>query len=185
MYLPRLRRANDALKEIKESDPNSMLTYRMLIEFMKEGKITSLKYGKDEGTLVKKNNVRRLAIENDIPHIMTRNIIMIEEAFIQRVNPYKVQEHDYKVPRMRCIKDCAREWNKNRQSGDRFIHPDEIYEFLQKNETVFKYYYGNRWIVNYDQLFPYLRKMSQKESAKWAEYMKRIGVENTKTPRKK
>lgn len=45
MYLPRLRRVNDALKEIKESDPNSMLTYRMLIALMKEGKITSLKYG--------------------------------------------------------------------------------------------------------------------------------------------
>lgn len=45
MYLPRLRRLHDALKEIKESDPNSMLTYHMLIELMKEGKITSLKYG--------------------------------------------------------------------------------------------------------------------------------------------
>lgn len=86
---------------------------------------------------------------------------------------------------MRCIKDCAREWNRNRQSGDRFIHPDEIYEFLQKNETVFKYYYGNKWIVNYDQLLPYLQKISKKESVKWQEYMKRIGVENTKTPRKK
>lgn len=45
MYLPRLRRVHDALKEIKDADPNSMLTYRMLIELMKEGKITSLKYG--------------------------------------------------------------------------------------------------------------------------------------------
>lgn len=156
------------------------------MKYFTSGDIARLFKTEDEGTIVKKNNVRRLAIENDIPHIMTRNIIMIDsEAFIQRVNHYKVKEHDYKVPRMRCIKDCAREWNRNRQSGDRFIHPDEIYEFLQKNETVFKYYYGNRWIVNYDQLLPYLRKMSKQESVKWQEYMKSIGVENTKTPRKK
>ena len=39
MYLPRLRRINDALKEIKEYDKDSCLTYYMLEQLMEEGKL--------------------------------------------------------------------------------------------------------------------------------------------------
>ena len=45
MYLPRLRRIHTALKEIKEYDKDTCLTYNMLQQLMFEGKITMLKYG--------------------------------------------------------------------------------------------------------------------------------------------
>ena len=45
MYLPRLRRISDVLKEIKCIDPGTCLTYNMLVELMKQGAITPLKYG--------------------------------------------------------------------------------------------------------------------------------------------
>lgn len=45
MYLPRLRRINDALKEIKEFDKDSCLTHYMIQQLMIEGKISMLKYG--------------------------------------------------------------------------------------------------------------------------------------------
>ena len=45
MYLPRLRRINDALKEIKKFDKDSCLTYYMIQQLMVEGKISMMKYG--------------------------------------------------------------------------------------------------------------------------------------------
>ena len=117
---------------------------------------------------------------------ITQNIILIDSKdFLEKVNPYNLQEHEYDIPKLRCIKDCAREWNNNRKSGDRFIHPDEIREFLQNDPTVFKYKYHNKWIVNYDQLLPHLKKMNRRESKKWKEYMARLGIKKSVTPRKK
>lgn len=72
---------------------------------------------------------------------------------------------------VRCIKDCAREWNKHRKTGDRFIHADEIRDFLKTDTTVFKYKFGNKWIVNYDQLLPHLKKINRRESKLWKAYM--------------
>ena len=77
---------------------------------------------------------------------------------------------------VRCIKDCAREWNKHRKTGDRFIHADEIRDFLKTDTTVFKYKFGNKWIVNYDQLLPHLKKINRRESKLWKAYMDRIGI---------
>lgn len=45
MYLPRLRRISDVLEEVKTADPGTCLTYHMLIDLMKDGAITPLKYG--------------------------------------------------------------------------------------------------------------------------------------------
>lgn len=86
---------------------------------------------------------------------------------------------------IRCIKDCAREWNKHRKTGDRFIHADEIRDFLKTDTTVFKYKFGNKWIVNYDQLLPHLKKINRRESKLWKAYMARIGIKKSVTPRKK
>ena len=87
--------------------------------------------------------------------------------------------------KLRCIKDCAREWNKHRKTGDRFIHADEIRDFLKTDTTVFKYKFGNKWIVNYDQLLPHLKKINRRESKLWKAYMARIGIKKSVTPRKK
>jgi len=45
MYIPRLRYINDAVKEIKEKDPASPITYYFIRRLIWEGKITKLKYG--------------------------------------------------------------------------------------------------------------------------------------------
>lgn len=45
MYLPRLRRIRDVIKEMKQADPESRITYCLLIELINEGKITAMKYG--------------------------------------------------------------------------------------------------------------------------------------------
>ena len=93
---------------------------------------------------------------------MIANIILIDEQdFINKMNPYKVTEHIYKVPRLRNIDGCVKEWNKQRRKGERYIHADEISAFLKKDCTVFKYKFGNRWIINYDQLEPYLKEISK------------------------
>lgn len=92
----------------------------------------------DEGTIIRRNNVRRIALENGITNTLTQNIILIDSKdFFEKVNPYNLQEHEYKIPKLRCIKDCAREWNKHRKTGDRFIHTDEIRDFLKTDTTVF------------------------------------------------
>ena len=45
MYLPRLRRIADVLNEVKQVDPDTCLNRSMMIELMKQGVITPLKYG--------------------------------------------------------------------------------------------------------------------------------------------
>ena len=45
MYLPRLRRIADVLNKVRQVDPDTCLTRSMLIELMKQGVITPLKYG--------------------------------------------------------------------------------------------------------------------------------------------
>ena len=64
-------------------------------------------------------------------------------------------------------------------------HADEIRDFLKTDTTVFKYKFGNKWIVNYDQLLPHLKKINRRESKLWKAYMARIGIKKSVTPRKK
>lgn len=82
-------------------------------------------------------------------------------------------------------KDCVREWNKRRKTGTRGVHADETRDFLKTDTTVFKYKFGNKWIVNYDQLLPHLKKINRRESKLWKAYMAHIGIKKSVTPRKK
>ena len=66
-----------------------------------------------------------------------------------------------------------------------FIHADEIRDFLKTNTTVFKYKFGNKWIVNYDQLLPHLKKINRRERKMWKKYMQCLGIKKSVTPRKK
>ena len=45
MYVPRLRRISDAVKEIKAGDPRSEVTYGLIKELITSGRITTMKYG--------------------------------------------------------------------------------------------------------------------------------------------
>ena len=108
------------------------------MKYMTSGDIHRMFKQEDEGTIIRRNNVRRIALENGIKNTLTQNIILIDSKdFFEKVNPYDLQAHEYKIPKLRCIKDCAREWNKHRKTGDRFIHTDEIRDFLKTDTTVF------------------------------------------------
>ena len=45
MYIPRLRKINQAIKEIKSLDNKTELTEYLLIQLIKNKNLTSLKYG--------------------------------------------------------------------------------------------------------------------------------------------
>ena len=45
MYVPKLRRISDVIKEMKAYDPDSPVSWYFLRELCKKGKITTLKYG--------------------------------------------------------------------------------------------------------------------------------------------
>lgn len=45
MYLPRLRRLTDIVKEMKAADKDTAITYYVLQELIKNKKITKMKYG--------------------------------------------------------------------------------------------------------------------------------------------
>ena len=44
MYIPRLRRIPDVIKEMRESDPESVITYALIIGLIKQKKLTAMKY---------------------------------------------------------------------------------------------------------------------------------------------
>ena len=45
MYIPRFRRISDVLKEMKEADPNTAMSFCLIMEIIKSGAITAMKYG--------------------------------------------------------------------------------------------------------------------------------------------
>ena len=45
MYVPRLRRINDVLKEMRQADPNTAMTFYLIMELIKSESITAMKYG--------------------------------------------------------------------------------------------------------------------------------------------
>lgn len=115
------------------------------MRYLTSGDIHRIFKQEDSGTIIRRNNVRRIALQNGIKHTISQNIILIDSKdFFEKVNPYNLEVHEYSIPKLRCIEDCAREWNNNRKTGDRFIHPDEIREFLKTDTTVFKYRYSNK-----------------------------------------
>lgn len=45
MYVPRLRRIDTVLKEIKQADPQTVITRHFIIQLIRSEEITPLKYG--------------------------------------------------------------------------------------------------------------------------------------------
>ena len=96
--------------------------------------------------------MRRICLQSDIKCHLARNTILVDaNDFISKINPDKIDKHFYTIPRLRCINGCVKEWNKQRQKGERYIHADEIRAFLKNDQTVFKYKFGNRhfWAEGY------------------------------------
>ena len=45
MYIPRLRRINDVIREMKKADPESIITYCAIMKLIECKKISAMKYG--------------------------------------------------------------------------------------------------------------------------------------------
>lgn len=204
MYIPRFRRINDVLREMKNRDPRCVLTHRIITQWIATGKITSLKYGNawlvnidelyafltgitlvasdsivyegcevitgktkskklvtsgeifsyfqkgDPETIIRRPNLRRFARDNGIEHYIPdgRTWLINQAEFFEKINPKHVCQR-YEMPRLRYINGSVIEWN--------MAHPRKkidkhFVEHCMKDKSVFSYYHGNRWIINYDQL---------------------------------
>ena len=76
------------------------------MKYMTSGDIHRMFKQEDEGTIIRRNNVRRIALENGIKNTLTQNIILIDSKdFFDKVNPYNLEVHEYskvKVHRRLC-----------------------------------------------------------------------------------
>lgn len=155
------------------------------MKLMTSGYLHQLFKKQDPGTIIRRNNVRKVVRDSGIKHIMTNNIILIDvDQFLSKANPYKIKEHDYVIPRLRSITTAANEWNNNRKNGERFIHKDEIHALITKNIPVFRYKHGNRWIINYDQLEEYLKELSKTKNENWEKLLKYWNKKNQSSHKK-
>ena len=75
------------------------------------------------------------------------------ENFMSKVNPKSISEH-YEVPRLRNLRYCVNSWNKRYKRWQ--IDKHDI-EYLIKNEKIFSFKHGNRWVLNYDEVLKELK----------------------------
>lgn len=45
MYIPRLRKINDVISEIKAQDPETVITWKLVKRLITDGKLTAMKFG--------------------------------------------------------------------------------------------------------------------------------------------
>ncbi len=64
-----------------------------------------------------------------------------------------MSEH-YEVPRLRNLRYCVNSWNKRYKRWQ--IDKHDI-EYLIKNEKIFSFKHGNRWVLNYDEVLKELK----------------------------
>ena len=100
------------------------------MKYMTSGDIHRMFKQEDEGAIIRRNNVRRIALENGIKNTLTQNIILIDSKdLFEKVNPYDLQDHEYKIPKLNIDKLTEEE-------PDKFIlraHADGKPEYLQQN----------------------------------------------------
>lgn len=135
MYVPRLRRIETVLKEIKQTDPQSVISRWFIIQLIRSEEITQLKYG--DAWLINTDELYGYLSGN------------IPQDFEEKVNPRHINER-VKIPRLRWHDDSVRNFKRT--------HPEligatiTIAEQAFHSDKVFKTLNGHRWIINYDQL---------------------------------
>jgi len=128
------------------------LNYKPLIkrDLMTSGEIYRLFLHADNGTIIRKPNMRRFTHDNGIWHFISAcgRWIIDFNAFMESVNPRHINER-VETPRLRWHDDSVRNFKRT--------HPElpvtiTIAEQAFKSDNVFKTLNGHRWIINYDQL---------------------------------
>ena len=76
------------------------------------------------------------------------------KKFFKKVNPRRISE-PATMPRLRCFRDCVTQFNKD--YPNRKIDKATVSRYM-KSKLVTRYFHGNTWFINYDELEKVLLK---------------------------
>ena len=103
----------------------------------------------DPNTIIRRPNVRRFAQENGVRHIICNGKWLIDyKEFFKKVNPKRIRR-TATMPRLRCLRDCVTEFNKNNRKYK--IDKATVSHYM-KSAQVTRYFHGNTWFINYEEL---------------------------------
>ena len=103
----------------------------------------------DPNSIIRRPNLRRFARDNDIRYIITEGKWLIDyKQFFKKVNPRRISE-PAKMPRLRCLRDCVTEFNKNNRKYK--IDKATVSHYMNSAQVT-RYFHGNTWFINYDEL---------------------------------
>ncbi len=119
--------------------------------FITSGELCRLFQEQDEKTILRRPNCRKFCLDNDIYMEIHEKAWLIDfQAFMEKVNLGQLDRH-YELPKMRNIKQCVDLWNKKHKRKRQIIDKHTV-ERCMKEDSVFAYHHGKRWVINYDQL---------------------------------
>ena len=70
------------------------------------------------------------------------------KEFFKKVNPRKIRR-TATMPRLRCLRDCVTEFNKNNRKYK--IDKATVSHYMNSAQVT-RYFHGNTWFINYDEL---------------------------------
>ncbi len=123
------------------------------------GHIQRLFAAADEGTILRRPNIRRYAKENGVTYYVIQSVWLMDiDGFMKTIAP-KEYPSNSTMPRLRCIQTAVAEYNRtHKRKIDK-----HVVEKCMLSDKVFKYNHGNRWIINYDELEPVIDEFLRKK----------------------
>ena len=142
------------------------------------GELQRMFLAEDKKTIIRRPNCRQFCLDNDIFMEIHDKAWLIEiKPFMAKLNPRKLKEH-YDLPKMRNIRQCVKLWNNTHKRFGQMIDKHTV-ERCIKDKRVFAYHFGNRWIINYNQLAVVITEFFEKTDYK-IRRLKRKNAKKTK-----
>lgn len=142
------------------------------------GELQRMFLAEDERTIIRRPNCRQFCLDNDIFMEIHDKAWLIEiKPFMTKLNPRKLKEH-YDLPKMRNVRQCVKLWNNTHKRFGQMIDKHTV-ERCIKDKRVFAYHFGNRWIINYNQLAVVITEFFEKTDYK-IRRLKRKNAKKTK-----
>lgn len=134
-------------------------------ELVTSGDIMRMFMEQDPKTILRRPNIRRFVIDNDIRYyVLERKWLIDYKEFFQKVNPRRVKENVV-LPRIRCKRDCVELFNKE---NPLYIINKHVVDLCIECGHVTRFHHGNRWFVNYDELEKEILRYLEMEDIKIA-----------------
>ena len=128
----------------------------------------------DPNTIIRRPNVRRFAQENGVRHVICNGKWLIDyKEFFKKVNPRRIRRTST-MPRLRCLRDCVTEFNKNNRKYK--IDKATVSHYMNSAQVT-RYFHGNTWCINYDELEKVISYLTSKPSKK-KEKKLQLNIEN-------